>query len=83
MRIVIVTDAWSPQVNGVVRTLLTIKGERRVDTASVNKRAVEHLIKAGAFDALVQGHEGDRGTRRNLLLTNLETAMKWGAAQRE
>lgn len=27
MRIVIVTDAWSPQVNGVVRTLLTIRGE--------------------------------------------------------
>lgn len=26
MRIVIVTDAWSPQVNGVVRTLLTIRG---------------------------------------------------------
>lgn len=27
MRIVIVTDAWSPQVNGVVRTLQTIQGE--------------------------------------------------------
>lgn len=27
MRIVIVTDAWAPQVNGVVRTLQTIQGE--------------------------------------------------------
>lgn len=27
MRIVIVTDAWQPQVNGVVRTLLTTRGE--------------------------------------------------------
>mgnify|MGYP001107133902 CR=1 FL=1 len=27
MRIVIVTDAWSPQVNGVVRTLQTIQVE--------------------------------------------------------
>ncbi|MET0360710.1 MAG: glycosyltransferase family 1 protein [Sphingobium sp.] len=27
MRIAIVTDAWSPQVNGVVRTLLTIRTE--------------------------------------------------------
>ena len=27
MRIVIVTDAWSPQVNGVVRTLKAVSGE--------------------------------------------------------
>ncbi|BBK45122.1 GDP-mannose-dependent alpha-mannosyltransferase [Allostella vacuolata] len=27
MHIAIVTDAWSPQVNGVVRTLATVKGE--------------------------------------------------------
>jgi len=47
---------------------------RRVDSALVNKRALEHLVKAGAFDAL-----GERAT----LLANLESAMKWGAAQRE
>jgi DNA polymerase-3 subunit alpha len=47
---------------------------RRVDTTLVNKRAVEHLVKAGAFDQL-----GDR----HVLLRNLETALKWGAAQRE
>ena len=47
---------------------------RRVDSAVVNKRALEHLVKAGAFDAL-----GERAT----LLANLESAMKWGAAQRE
>ncbi|GAA3272369.1 hypothetical protein GCM10020258_48470 [Sphingomonas yabuuchiae] len=29
MRIAIVTDAWSPQVNGVVRTLQSVTGELR------------------------------------------------------
>lgn len=47
---------------------------RRVDGHLVNKRALESLVKSGAFDAL-----GDRPT----LLANLESALKWGAAQRE
>ncbi len=47
---------------------------RRIDTTLVNKRALEHLVKAGAFDRLGERH---------VLLHNLETAMKWGAAQRE
>jgi DNA polymerase-3 subunit alpha len=46
---------------------------KRVDSSIVNKRALEHLIKAGAFDKL-----GDRSQ----LLHNLETAMRWGAEQR-
>jgi DNA polymerase-3 subunit alpha len=47
---------------------------RRIDGSLVNKRAVEHLIKAGSFDGL-----GDRAS----LLENLEGAVRWGAAQRE
>ena len=47
---------------------------KRVDSSMVNKRALEHLVKAGAFDAL--GNRSD-------LLANLEPAMKWGAAERE
>ncbi len=47
---------------------------RRVDAHVVNKRALESLVKAGAFDAL-----GDRAT----LLAHLETAARWGASQRE
>ncbi|MFO8151067.1 MAG: DNA polymerase III subunit alpha [Trueperaceae bacterium] len=47
---------------------------RRVDTQLVNKRALESLVKAGAFDAL-----GDRAS----LLEHLEPALRWGAAQRE
>ena len=47
---------------------------KRVDASLVNKRALEHLVKAGAFDKL-----GDRST----ILANLEAAVKWGAAQRE
>jgi DNA polymerase-3 subunit alpha len=46
---------------------------RRIDMSLVNKRALEHLIKAGAFDGL---------DRRSQLLADLEGAMKWGAVQR-
>nr|MDQ3398508.1 DNA polymerase III subunit alpha [Deinococcota bacterium] len=46
----------------------------RVSASLVNKRALETLIKAGAFDKL-----GDRPT----LLMNVEAALKWSAAQRE
>jgi DNA polymerase III subunit alpha len=44
---------------------------QRIDT--VNKRALEHLIKAGAFEAF---------GKRNVLLANLEMAMKWGTEHR-
>ena len=47
---------------------------QRIDTSLVNKRALEHLIKAGAFDDLGERH---------VLLANYESALKWGAAQRE
>jgi len=47
---------------------------RRCESSLINKRALEHLVKAGAFDAM-----GDRAT----LLANVESAMKWGTAQRE
>lgn len=58
---------------------------RRVDLTVVNKRAVEYLIKAGAFDALAPAPEpGAPATAgRALLLANLDTAMRWGAAWRE
>ncbi len=46
---------------------------KRIDSSLVNKRALEHLIKAGAFDALGERH---------IMLANLEAATKWGAAQR-
>lgn len=56
---------------------------RRVDTTVVNRRATEHLVKSGAMDRLagVAGRGGAAG--RHLLLANLETAMRWGAAERE
>jgi len=47
---------------------------RRVDTQLLNKRALESLVKAGAFDAF-----GERAS----LMAGLESAMRWGAAQRE
>ncbi len=46
---------------------------QRVDASLVNKRALEHLVKAGAFDKI-----GDR----HILLANLEAAIRWGSAQR-
>jgi DNA polymerase-3 subunit alpha len=42
----------------------------RVDLRTVNKRVVESLIKAGAFDSLDQG--------RALLYANVDRAMEWG-----
>ena len=47
---------------------------KRIDSSLVNKRALEHLIKSGAFDALGERH---------VLLANVESTMKWGAAQRQ
>jgi DNA polymerase III subunit alpha len=47
---------------------------RRIDGGLVNKRALESLVKAGAFDAV-----GDRAT----LLAHVEVALRWGSAQRE
>jgi len=57
---------------GAYKDLFDFSG--RVDAALVNKRALEHLVKAGAFDAF-----GERGA----LLANLDAATKWGSAQRE
>ncbi len=58
---------------------------RRVDSTVVNKRAVEFLIKAGAFDRLAPrlGGSSDDHEGRALLLANLDQAVRWGAAQRE
>jgi DNA polymerase III subunit alpha len=42
----------------------------RVDLRAVNKRVVESLIKAGAFDSV--------GSERSLLYNNVDRAMDWG-----
>ena len=62
----------------------------RVDTTLVNKRAVEYLVKAGAFDHVAVGAAPgaalDRSAAlraRATLLANLDLAVKWGAAKRE
>ena len=49
MRILIVTDAWPPQVNGVVRTLQTVGRE-------LGKRAVEDYTE----EKTIQFHRGPR-----------------------
>jgi glycosyltransferase involved in cell wall biosynthesis len=43
MRILIVTDAWAPQMNGVVRTLQTVRGELERDGCEV------HVISPDLF----------------------------------
>ncbi|MEZ4608222.1 MAG: LAGLIDADG family homing endonuclease, partial [Deinococcales bacterium] len=47
---------------------------QRIDSSVVSKRALEYLIKAGAFDRLGERH---------VMLANYEAALKWGAMQRE
>src|SRR5437879_12501290 len=41
-----------------------------VDLRTVNKRVIESLVKAGAFDSIV--------TDRSLLYANIDRAMDWG-----
>ncbi len=49
----------------------------RVDRKAVNKRAIEALIKAGAFDSLhPEGHGG-----RSALLASVSLAMDWAETQ--
>ncbi len=62
----------------------------RVDTTLVNKRAVEFLVKAGAFDHLALGAGPDATLDRHAalraraaLLANVDLAVRWGAAKRE
>jgi len=55
----------------------------RVDLTVVNKRAVEFLVKAGAFDHLAPAVADGPLAARASLLAGLDTAMKWGAAKRE
>src|SRR5205085_8015524 len=45
----------------------------RVDLRAVNKRVVESLIKAGAFDSV--------SSERSLLYNNVDRAMDWGQRQ--
>ena len=47
---------------------------KHVDSGTLNKRGLESLIKAGAFD---------RFGSRDELLETVSTAMRWGAEQRE
>ena len=46
MRLLIVTDAWSPQTNGVVTTLANVIGELEADGHEV------HVIEPGGFRML-------------------------------
>src|SRR5690606_7234008 len=55
----------------------------RIDSAVVNKRAVEFLLKAGAFDRLSPSAGGDELAGRAALLATLDTAIKFGNAKRE
>jgi DNA polymerase-3 subunit alpha len=45
----------------------------RTDSSIVNKRALEYLVKSGAFDNI---------GKRDELLANLEPALRWGTEQR-
>jgi len=53
----------------------------RVDGRVANRRVLESLIKAGAFDALA-GKTPDLAKDRARLLAGLDEALEWGQAQR-
>ena len=51
MRLALVTDAWFPQVNGVVRTLSTVRGElERARAAGQLQRAMVHARRLLELD---------------------------------
>lgn len=52
----------------------------RVDTRKINKRVVESLIQAGAFDSVAETGVSQRQLR-GLYLANVESAMKWASSQ--
>lgn len=52
----------------------------RVDTRRINKRVVESLIQAGAFDSLAANGQNFK-TLRGLYLANVESAMKWASSK--
>jgi DNA polymerase-3 subunit alpha len=54
----------------------------RVDTRRINKRVVESLIQAGAFDSMVSAGQSARGLR-GFYLGNSESAIKWAASKSE
>lgn len=52
---------------------------KRVDSSLLNRRGLESMIKAGAFDSFF----GDDPGKRSALLEVVEPALKWGQLQRE
>lgn len=58
------------KANGPFKDIFDFAG--RVPVEALNKRAMEHLIKAGAFDNLMPN--------RNVLMMNLDRIMAYGAA---
>ena len=55
----------------------------RIDSTVVNKRAVEYLVKAGAFDRLTEAAADGVLEGRAAMLDGLETAIRYGNAARE
>src|SRR5690606_37574616 len=55
----------------------------RIDSTGVNKRAVEYLVKAGAFDRLTEAAADGVLEGRAAMLEGLETAIRYGNAARE
>ena len=69
--------------NGPFKTLLDMV--TRVNLKSVNKRSLESLIMAGAFDFDKQSHRGlwfEQDPRENNI-TNLEKAVRYGAGSQD
>ncbi len=54
----------------------------RVDTRKINKRVVESLIQAGAFDSVATNGQSVRNLR-GLYLANVESALKWASSKNE
>jgi DNA polymerase-3 subunit alpha len=50
-----------------------------LDLRLVNKRVLESLVKAGAFDSLSTARDGSRGELRGRLMASIDSACEYGA----
>ena len=78
--------------DGAIASILAVRAARgpmtslhalcdELDLRLVNKRVLESLVKAGAFDAFATGREASRGELRARLMATIDQACEYGARQ--
>jgi DNA polymerase-3 subunit alpha len=74
---------------GAIASILTVRSQGKItslhalcdelDLRLVNKRVLESLVKAGAFDSFASGREASKGEVRARLMATIDLACEYGA----